>query len=366
MSRLSSNHSASLGANGPASNVLSIASTNFTVDSGSSHDIAMANDWTSNGNLLKLSTYPAPDYEASAQQWSAVVNAIVNGVSSDDIQVTLNLTNVDEPPQFAQSSATTASVVSNISSSPLTVQATDPESGSVTYSLKAGAPAGFSVNTSSGAVAYDGTTLTDNEVSVTIVASDAAGNTSEHTVTVSVTIPVITLNGSSTISINQNDAYTDASAETNYGTITTTGTVDNGIVGIVQSQSRATSPDRKARGKKPDATATRQERGRLATNYRDQLYSDPQSLAGLVSISAVQADGNLKGYKVSPGRDAAQFTALGFEAGDIVTAVNGYALSDPSNTLRLYQLMRDATDATFDIDRKGSPVSINVSLSNIQ
>jgi general secretion pathway protein C len=72
-----------------------------------------------------------------------------------------------------------------------------------------------------------------------------------------------------------------------------------------------------------------------------------------VSISAVQADGGLKGYKVSPGRDAAQFTALGFEAGDIVTAVNGYALSDPSNTLRLYQLMRDATDATFDIDRKG-------------
>jgi general secretion pathway protein C len=141
---------------------------------------------------------------------------------------------------------------------------------------------------------------------------------------------------------------------------------DNGIVGIVQSQSRATLPDTKGQGKDPDAPATRQERGRLAANYRDQLYSDPQSLAGLVSISAVQADGGLKGYKVSPGRDAAQFTALGFEAGDIVTAVNGYALSDPSNTLRLYQLMRDATDATFDIDRKGSPVSINVSLSNIQ
>jgi general secretion pathway protein C len=141
---------------------------------------------------------------------------------------------------------------------------------------------------------------------------------------------------------------------------------DNGIVGIVQSQSRATLPDTKGQGKDPDAPATRQERGRLAANYRDQLYSDPQSLAGLVSISAVQADGGLKGYKVSPGRDAAQFTALGFEAGDIVTAVNGYALSDPSNTLRLYQLMRDATDATFDIDRKGAPVSINVSLSNIQ
>jgi general secretion pathway protein C len=141
---------------------------------------------------------------------------------------------------------------------------------------------------------------------------------------------------------------------------------DNGIVGIIQSQSRATSSDTKTQGKDLDALAMRHERGRLAANYRDQLYNDPQSLAGLVSISAVQADGRLKGYKVSPGRDAAQFKSLGFEPGDIVTAVNGYALSDPSNTLRLYQLMQDATNATFDIDRRGSPVSINVSLSNIQ
>ncbi|MDG1033140.1 MAG: type II secretion system protein N, partial [Luminiphilus sp.] len=43
---------------------------------------------------------------------------------------------------------------------------------------------------------------------------------------------------------------------------------DNGIVGIVQSQSWAPSSDTKTRGKKPDATATRQERGRLAANYR--------------------------------------------------------------------------------------------------
>jgi general secretion pathway protein C len=80
----------------------------------------------------------------------------------------------------------------------------------------------------------------------------------------------------------------------------------------------------------------------------------------------VQSDGGLKGYRVAPGNDPAQFTALGFKAGDIVTAINGYALSDPTNTVRLYQMMRDATDATFEIDRDGSPVSISVSLSSIQ
>ena len=111
---------------------------------------------------------------------------------------------------------------------------------------------------------------------------------------------------------------------------------DNGIVGIVQSAAPATTPD-SSEGTPSSMTATsatQAERQRLAANYREQLYSDPQSLAGLVSISAVQSDGGLKGYRVAPGRDAAQFTALGFKAGDIVTAVNGYALSDPTNTVR--------------------------------
>ena len=139
---------------------------------------------------------------------------------------------------------------------------------------------------------------------------------------------------------------------------------DNGIVGIVQSTS-SELPNRTP-ALTAEVSTNQSERQQLAANYREQLYSDPQSLAGLVSISAVQSDGGLKGYRVAPGRDAEQFTALGFKAGDIVTAVNGYTLSDPTNTVRLYQLMRDATDATFEIERDGSPVSISVSLSSLQ
>lgn len=142
---------------------------------------------------------------------------------------------------------------------------------------------------------------------------------------------------------------------------------DNGIAGIVKTEA---APERNAAIIKSDSPSTppvdRSKQQQLASRYRQQLYDDPQSLAGLVSISAVQGQNGLKGYRLAPGRDASQFTALGFKSGDIVTAVNGYTLSDPTNTVRLYQLMRDATDATFDIEREGAPVSINVSLSTIQ
>lgn len=107
------------------------------------------------------------------------------------------------------------------------------------------------------------------------------------------------------------------------------------------------------------------ESARLAAQYREQLYDNPQSLAELVTVSAVRDDAGLRGYRIAPGRNSEQFRSLGFQAGDIVTAVNGMALSDPANTLRLYQIMRDATSATFDVERQGTSVTISVSLGDL-
>lgn len=100
----------------------------------------------------------------------------------------------------------------------------------------------------------------------------------------------------------------------------------------------------------------------LASGYRDQLYQNPQSLASLVRISAVREGGELRGYRVGPGQDAGQFRALGFEAGDLVTGVNGIALDNPANTMQLYRAMRSAGEAVFDIERDGQALSIRVEL----
>ena len=100
----------------------------------------------------------------------------------------------------------------------------------------------------------------------------------------------------------------------------------------------------------------------LAAGYRDQLYEDPQSLADLVRISAVREEGALQGYRVTPGRDRAQFEQLGFRPGDLVLAVNGLSLSDPANTMRLYQAMRSANEVSFELLRAGEAVALSVSL----
>ncbi len=107
-----------------------------------------------------------------------------------------------------------------------------------------------------------------------------------------------------------------------------------------------------------DDTATN-----LASGYRDRLYSNPRSLAEVLRISPAQDDGEMVGYRVSPGRDREQFTQLGFQNNDVVTAVNGIELDEPSKALELYKLMRSATEATFTVERDGQSVEVLVSLS---
>ena len=106
------------------------------------------------------------------------------------------------------------------------------------------------------------------------------------------------------------------------------------------------------------------ERNALAGQYRQRLYDNPESLADAVSVSPVRAGNQIVGYRIAPGADAQAFDTLGFKRGDVVVAVNGLTLSDASNTLKLYQLMKEARQATFDIEREGGTVTISVDLAS--
>lgn len=130
----------------------------------------------------------------------------------------------------------------------------------------------------------------------------------------------------------------------------------DGQVKAAPQQTTAVTPG-KAIDKRQD-TATTQ----VAGSYRDKLYQDPQSLAEVVQISAVRNEGELLGYRIAPGQDQPQFEQLGFRSGDLVTAVNGITLSDPANTVRLYQALRSADEAVFELERNGQPLTIAVGL----
>ncbi|CAA0106340.1 Type II secretion system protein C [BD1-7 clade bacterium] len=101
----------------------------------------------------------------------------------------------------------------------------------------------------------------------------------------------------------------------------------------------------------------------LAKGYRDQLLSNPMSLAEVIRISPAKgSDGSIIGYRVRPGKHRQQFSDLGLKSGDIVTSVNGVELSDPSNAMQLYGQLRELTEATFAVKRGDEEITLIVGL----
>ncbi len=103
----------------------------------------------------------------------------------------------------------------------------------------------------------------------------------------------------------------------------------------------------------------------MAEAYRKRLYTNPQSLSDVVKIAAVRQDGQLRGYRVSAGKDRKQFASLGFQANDIVTGVNGVELTDPGKAMELYRIMRSAEEASFNVQRGEEEIVLMVGLGDV-
>lgn len=87
------------------------------------------------------------------------------------------------------------------------------------------------------------------------------------------------------------------------------------------------------------------------------------TLADIVRFTAEQKDGRLLGYRIAPGPAAERFHALGFHDQDLVTAVNGVTMDNPSNALQVYRQLREGASARFDLQRDGASLSLTISLN---
>lgn len=102
----------------------------------------------------------------------------------------------------------------------------------------------------------------------------------------------------------------------------------------------------------------------MASKYRQQLMKNPASLADVIRVSMNRdpQTGQLNGYRVRPGRHRDAFNDFGFKPNDVVTAINGIELNDPSRTMEVYKMLRSASEANFSVLRNGQSITLMVSL----
>jgi general secretion pathway protein C len=96
---------------------------------------------------------------------------------------------------------------------------------------------------------------------------------------------------------------------------------------------------------------------------RDEVLKDPSKASDYVRMQPATVSGQLRGYRVYPGRDRAAFTAAGLRPGDLVTSVNGVQLDDPAKALQMLGDLASAGQVNLVVERGGQTQNISINLS---
>jgi general secretion pathway protein C len=112
--------------------------------------------------------------------------------------------------------------------------------------------------------------------------------------------------------------------------------------------------------------APRMSRRDTTETMRPEVEVDEQSIQSVVAQNVSQlsdvirptpyfVDGQQQGYRVYPGRNRAQFTALGLRPGDLVKDIDGQALNDPTQAMQIFQTLGSSSEVSVTVERNGQP-----------
>lgn len=95
---------------------------------------------------------------------------------------------------------------------------------------------------------------------------------------------------------------------------------------------------------------------------RQQVLADPGKISEYIRVQPVRNNGQLEGYRLSPGKDPALFKQMGLQNNDIAVSINGYQLSDLKQAMSAMQELRNSTDASITVNRNGQLIDVQFSL----
>lgn len=96
---------------------------------------------------------------------------------------------------------------------------------------------------------------------------------------------------------------------------------------------------------------------------REQILADPTKASSYIRVQPANVNGQLRGYRVYPGREREAFTDSGLRPGDLVTAVNGVQLDDNQKALQLLGDLSRASSISVTVERGGQQQNLNFSFN---
>jgi len=120
-----------------------------------------------------------------------------------------------------------------------------------------------------------------------------------------------------------------------------------------------------ALGKQTTSRRAPAQKSPSAGSIRQMMQQNGGSFTDILRPQPYMPNGELKGYRVYPGRDRRRFAALGLRPGDLVTDINGQALNNLQSGMEIFRNLGDASEIAVTIERDGSPITLTLDTSQI-
>lgn len=96
---------------------------------------------------------------------------------------------------------------------------------------------------------------------------------------------------------------------------------------------------------------------------REQILADPTKASTYIRVQPANVNGQLRGYRVYPGREREAFTESGLRPGDLVTSINGIQLDDNQKALQMLGDLSKAGSISVTVERGGQQQNLNFSFN---
>jgi len=106
-------------------------------------------------------------------------------------------------------------------------------------------------------------------------------------------------------------------------------------------------------------------RGRQPASVQSLLNANAATFADIIRPQPFMPNGQLKGYRVFPGRNRQQFIALGLRPGDLVTEINGVLLNNPAQGMEIFRSLGESSQISVTIERGGQQQILNLDVNQL-
>ena len=103
-----------------------------------------------------------------------------------------------------------------------------------------------------------------------------------------------------------------------------------------------------------------------ASSLQQVISQNASRITDILRVSPHIEQGQMVGFRLNPGESREQFDALGLLPGDVVTDINGTALTDPSRGLAVFEALGEATMANITVVRNGQPEVLAIDTSQLE